>query len=494
MEKKKLMLWAILGIVSFFWVNTYAININAKIMNLLSNKIHNTTLIKYLWQNKIKGLNKYCSRINTWQVINLVNKWLKEKINKKQKIEILLKSIYLYKCILDFKKQQEIQKQDKEKQLLSIIQYYLSHWWWWEIMKLKLDDNTKNIIRNKINSLINELSSFEKPTWEIKISTETISKELSSIKFIVKSNKKNVEWFKTAYDNIYYNNNINLYDSIKVSSDFWLRYLLKDWEFHFWTDITLINKKADVNYNCNYKPSYYHNITENNYIKHKKYFNKDICKTNINNLPDYKKMYDIYTRINLNQIKQNGWECYIWNHLSRYSNKLVWFWNFLICKLSKNDNVRTLMGHNANFNYLIKSWLFTKLSNNNLDYIKLDWMTASFYQRNYPTFDKYKHNFVWNMLVNYLTNIWIYRLELYKLDLNKAINKWFSYLLVKYWTTGHSFWKHIHWGILLKNNIYVSPLNNQKTWFKLLWQMFNNNQVWEKNYYYSVYSLTYKWK
>lgn len=72
---KKILLWLLLFITTMFWINTYAINVDSKIMNLLSNKIHNKTLVKYLWQKQIDNLEKYCSKITTWQVINLVIKW-----------------------------------------------------------------------------------------------------------------------------------------------------------------------------------------------------------------------------------------------------------------------------------------------------------------------------------------------------------------------------------------------------------------------------------
>ena len=153
------------------------------------------------------------------------------------------------------------------------------------------------------------------------------------------------------------------------------------------------------------------------------------------------------------------------------------------------------MGHN-NFENLLSKYknYFTEIKKNTIEYSKVNWLLWSFYQRNYPTFNKYKHNFNWLRLVNYLTNIWLYNMKLYKIDLQKAINNWKKYLIIKYWKTWHSFWEHIHWGILFKDNIYVSPLTNMSYRYKVLQQTFNNDKIWEKNYYYSAYTLTYKGK
>ncbi len=474
--------------------------INDKIMSLLANNMKENELYGVLWTWTITKLKPYCNIITTWQILKITKEKFKKLTDREQKKKVLFKTIYLYKCVLTrIEKERQMQKlmeTKAEEQMLDTISIYLKWWWYAELKKLHLTDRTKQIIRDKINNLINPLNIFDKPNKEISLPYNKLADSFKGIQFIVRKQDENIDWFRTW--NILTDTNIDLYDAIKVASIFWPRYLTKSWEYHFGYDLTLLDKKEDVKYNCAYKPTYYYNITKLNYIMHKLFFNKDIaCWTGMTKYPNYKKDNNIFTKLNLEKIKKNWGKCYIWKHLSRYSDRLVWFGNFLICKLNKNDNVWTLFWHNdIKFDELIKNNknLLSAISLNSKEYIKVDGILWSFFQKNYSNFNKKENNFNWPILVNYLTNIWLYRVKLYRINLDKALKKWYNYFLVRYWTTWHSYWKHIHWWILYKNGIYVSPVQEQAVWMSLLKQLFNDKRIWEKNYYYSVYSLTFKWK
>jgi len=447
---------------------------------------------------RIKKIHKlYLKLFNYYYHSGIENQYYYAWI--KRELEILEKK---YKTINNFLEKYEDKIEDeKKKKILELVKKINNLAY--DKVKNKYEKNIKEIEERKIRNLISIYYIYKNnnffmnilKNYKIKNKKELIYKKLqySWVKicqkqindFILLERNINFSWIKL----IIKNNDYQLWTwffpyVVKISSIVWLRYLNWRRDYHMWWDLALSNLPNEINYNCKILRNAKLKRKYKNFITLSK-FKKEYCNKN-NNIKDliknYKNIYNIYIKLD-----KNFWEnfdCYIWKNRSIYNQKrYVWFWLFLMC-ISKDKTYGFIMWHNDinNFYLLSKQWILEKI-NNEFERFKLSLYTSYFYERNWYWFDsktikwKNKYQLFWYWKVN-MNN------EFYKINFNKIKNS----ILIKYGNSWFSFWKHIHFGILLINWDIVKLLDSNYIFEKTVKKLFNNNRISLSNNYYFFFS------
>jgi len=444
--------------------------------NLNKSKIIN--LLKKLQQNNFVILNK--EYFNLKYNLNNIK-------NNKTILQIVGKIYILKELILNLEKEKaDVIITNKYKTTISYLnQKYLSSliYQWNLLNKYKNWFNnilTQNLLKNKCvpnksfklfyyNNVVNSLWKINY-TWYWNIYNELIGTTEQQIKdsldwiklLIIKKYWKNYN--KILQDNYLDDNLTSDYSPeerskmIKFSSIIGIRNLWRsvyhpEYWYHPWIDITIANRKSGMWFNCKVK----------NKQIYQDWINKsdlDFSQCKNNSYQDYKSKNTLAIKIDLNYLKKNNLHCYIWKNRSiRVSHYLVWFWNFLICE-GKN-NIYSIYWHLNPKNKIYNTNNFIK--NNNLSDLKkleLNQILWSFYEPNYLNFDKKTLSFKWlpEQALPYFTSI-LWKNLLKEVDLNKS-----KYLYILMWSTGKSFWDHIHFWMskVSSDNNFVWILTNNK--------------------------------
>ena len=443
------LLWFTLNSFTF-WLENNQKDIKSKNINL--------KLEKYLNNNLLMNLYIYYN-------YNLLNKKLKKyhikKINWLNEEE-LKKKIYLiwYEKYLDLIKKITIKDiLNNKKNKLENNNYKIKHFLFdltSATYLLKLWKDLRNINNLTIKNIL--FNWYKYKYWL----------DYIKIKFIY-----DLYWLNKTYNYCINDYLINL----KKSNNFCK--LLVDW--YFFNNINKIYpwiynfnnteyKKIFDNWlykNNKFKEIYKNNLLTTNRLLYSNKYNKDFVITsnfgprhfeNFKTLT-YHYWVDVatsknklYVNINLN----NYDECYLWYDKG-------WFWNFITCY---KWNLFFIIWHLKTTKYLNnlhKIYKNKKLNTKNKEQEKeyLKWILAVkiwvwYYVNNWRLIRSESNRIenIWNIIKsNYLP------FSLYKLDKNKT-----PYLLLEYWTTWRSTWKHIHYGIWYYNwNIWIFNFN--KIWY-----------------------------
>ena len=513
-------------------INNYLVNKSLKNTNLnyqLNQSIINYYISNWVWIleeiKKIKKLQENFNnqksylikllneiyKINLQKIINVIkknnynynkisnNNYIEKKIIINDLITLLINDLnkeqnYIsnvkYKSLVDYLKWKTIDSLTYENRLLN---YYYN--WLNKDLKNKLI-YTYKYSANKYfqqyyyNKIITKLWKINYTwTWNVyqklnNYSTWEIINWLQWIKYLIVN--RNWNTYKKILQNNYLNenlksdiNNNQISEMIKLSSLVWIRNLSNSVyhpkkDYHLWIDITIANRKWWMEFNClkkNYK-------IYDDFIK-KSDLNFNNCNASTNTkYKNYKLNYTMIVKVNLNYLKNNWFTCYIWKNRSlRKWNRLVWFWNFLICQWK--NNIYSIYWHLNKKNKIFNDYNFNKqLTLTDIEWFKLNQILWSFYEPNYLNFNKKEYKFDWysiQWLPYFYQIIWknIFR----KINLNKT-----KYLYLIMWNTWWSEWEHVHmWVVKISDDYtFVWAIRNNKkliSWINSMFWIYNQNWI-----------------
>lgn len=478
------------------------INVRRKEIISLLNKLDNlltksyskiisqyTQLFYFSWINnvptsvksKFENYNNLIVKIKKWQtdkkkrlmldIVMAINKLAFEKeYNKINAMILKLKSTSKFKalCAYNLVKQWHYEERykkasysNKRKIKDELKNELFITCWKNNTAKYKLD-NDKKIIKSEIFPDFKDMKIF--PSKNIDISKQ---KEILDNKIDI-------------------NNNPFM---IKFASLVWIRDLNWRPDYHCWIDMTL----SALNYDMYSNKAFIKwirkskTVTKNVKLLWEKLFPnkyKDILSDKIKwKYINYKQGNKLYLYLTPKFLSK--YNCYMWINKSRYSNKIVWFWYFLLCQ-NKNGKNAMVIWHldKRNLLYLLKQKDLTKI-NKGLERYKLWLLTGKWYQWNYYTFNNktLKWDYPYEEVYYGMPNS---HNEYYKIDSNKLKNG----IILKYGTTWHSYWDHIHMSNMIIDNDQISMVTDNWYLEKVVQELFWTKKInFTKNHFFFLSDL-----
>jgi len=410
-----------------------------------------------------------------------IKKWLNNN-NKKLLVSIIQKINNQVYIQMSKRINHKIINRKNSRDFEAKCAYDVIKKYWYENKYIRTKWGNKQKVKEELkNTLYSICGHKEIPAYKInndkKLIMADMLNDFNNIKIFPSKNLSLNQQNKIKKDKLNISNNPLM---IKFASLVWIRNLNWRKDYHCWIDMTL----SALNYDMisNYQILSWKRKDKYVTAKMKDLWKLLYSKVYTNLMKDHWRWYHDYKKwnklyINLTKKYLDKYNCYLWINRSRYSNKIVGFWNFLLC-VNKDWANAIVLGHLSaeNYIYLSKNKLLNKIDSA-FERFKLGMITGKWYEWNYYWFNKKKLR--WDN-PNQEIYYWMPNSNnlFYKIDSSKLNNG----IILKYWTTGHSYWDHIHMSnIILDGDIAHLVVDNnylEKVVQRMFWSSkinFTNN-------------------